>query len=140
MLEATRRRLVAAGVVLLAVLLALALCLAAVVIAGTTNNAEAQTAGVQVSSFPGATVTLDATKTTVTRELVTYCPEGFEAISGGWSASPGPWQITASFPSARPSIYGPGAWTLVVTMTKSKTPIDFTPYVVCLGGTSQLPG
>jgi hypothetical protein len=105
--------------------------------------ADAQTAGVQVTSFPGATVTVDATRSTrlVTRALVTSCPDGYEAISGGWSATPlpapGSWQVVETYPSQRPSGLGPGQWTLEVAVMGGR--LTITPYVTCLGGTSQLP-
>jgi hypothetical protein len=126
-----RRRLV---LWVLAVLLALVLA-----VASRAGNAGAQTADLQVSSFPGATVTVEARPgQRVVRSLVTSCPDGYEAMAGGWSASPGLWQVIESFPSQRPSVYGPGQWTLTVAVAAGR--LTITPYVVCLGGTTQLPG
>jgi hypothetical protein len=122
--------------------LVIVVTLIGLVLASRIVPATAQETPVTVTQFPGATVTVSAPSMRVrplARELVTACPAGYEAISGGWS-----WhgvaaraEVTSSYPSRRPSETEGGAWTLQLEVTAGS--LSVTPYVTCLGGTTQLP-
>jgi hypothetical protein len=106
------------------------------------NAADAQTVGVQVTSFPGVTVELPARTVAVTREVVTSCPPGGYAVAGGWSLS-GPGaadvRVTVTYPSRLPYGADGGAWTLAVTKPAGRPAATLTPYASCVLRVSQLP-
>lgn len=101
-------------------------------------GADAQTAGVTVTQFPGLPVAFDG-KIGETHTVNVECPAGYFAIAGGHAATPDTVAVIAveSYPSQLPGL-GAGVWTLTLRKL-DKPPVTVTPYVSCLGGVTQLP-
>lgn len=130
-----------AAAAVLAWLVVLSYGLYLLLVAAFGTPAQAQTAPIQVTQFPGATVELPARPMVATRTLVTACPDGAFAIAGGWDVDgTAAYSITESYPSRLPGGGGGGAWTLTV---RKDGPVPaalvVTPYVTCLLGAAQLP-
>jgi hypothetical protein len=121
-------------VMLAAILAALIIGVVALLV---SPRADAQTVGPQVTQFPGASVEFVG-KPGETHTLVTFCPAGSFAISGGWSGQGAYFTVTDNFPSQLPGGGLPGAWTLTVRKL-DKGPLTLTPYVTCLSGVTQVP-
>ena len=107
------------------------------------RQATAQAAGPTVTQFPGATVDYTGPRYE-THSVVTFCPAGSFAISGGWSvvsglrAGPADMTVLDSYPSQLPGGGGAGAWTLTIRKL-GIGPLTVTPYVTCLSGVAQAP-
>jgi hypothetical protein len=111
--------------------------LALVAVAVTRQPAHAQTAGVQVTQFPGVPVELNG-KVGETATVVTTCPAGAFAIAGGWSHLGAPsFVVLDNFASQLPGL-GAGEWTLTVRKL-DKGPLLVIPSVTCLSGVTQVP-
>jgi hypothetical protein len=115
--------------------LAVVLTLVAVVAVVLLAPADAQTAGVQITQFPGVPYDYQARRPGETHRFTLDCPAGFFAVAGGWAAVPDTAEVAVveSYPTRLPGAGQAGQWSLAVRLV-GRGPATVIPYLSCLGG------